>query len=580
MKNFCLSLQKHYRSILSYGFTVIFCLFCLFVLYSFITAPFTGDLQVFMAAANQVKYQSSGGLMAVFEAWELKGICNRVFMWLIYYIADLTGGYENKIAFTYVAKSVYALFAIAVSVMIVHLWPAEDLKQKRYGFFAIFLSVFATFTSVQMQAEMTCVLIALLCTACILHGKKRSLITAGILAATLVFYKSIFILFFAVIVLGALLYDGKVFHNKQRLWLPFGCMGTCQILFFLLVKLVYPQEFSDMRLAAELQRTLLSAGSSTTLQYISDHFITDMTMTAAAIPLLMAGFAAGILLLFIFGKRKEYGRIGLLLILWLIPIDLIVLSNLYFQYHYYMLMLPGLISIITLLKYEQIPLISIFIAALLAGAVTLANNILGIVNFSLILLVIVHIALLAVVVGLCTGDIRIRNIFHIFTLAVCLFFWLSYDCAISNKHNNLVDLQKQSVSVCSSNFPDDFGDAPVLFLDGGTAPFYADAPSYSRYFFNLPMQRWSVGKDWPIQQAEYEKMLAYQGKYIVFSSWFGIEKYPDLVQKLNEEYEPLSNGGLYFHSPDWNLLQTVPVPDAASIAADTSCAIYIRKEIP
>mgnify|MGYP006923267346 CR=1 FL=1 len=118
-----------------------------------------------------------------------------------------------------------------------------------------------------------------------------------------------------------------------------------------------------MRLAAELQRTLLSAGSSTTLQYISDHFITDMTMTAAAIPLLMAGFAAGILLLFIFGKRKEYGRIGLLLILWLIPIDLIVLSNLYFQYHYYMLMLPGLISIITLLKYEQIPLISIFIAA-------------------------------------------------------------------------------------------------------------------------------------------------------------------------------------------------------------------------
>ena len=104
-------------------------------------------------------------------------------------------GYENKIAFTYVAKSVYALFAIAVSVMIVRLWPAEDLKQKRYGFFAIFLSVFATFTSVQMQAEMTCVLIALLCTACILHGKKRSLITAGILAATLVFYKSIFILF-------------------------------------------------------------------------------------------------------------------------------------------------------------------------------------------------------------------------------------------------------------------------------------------------------------------------------------------------------------------------------------------------
>ena len=64
-------------------------------------------------------------------------------------------------------------------------------------------------------------------------------------------------------------------------------------------------------------------------------------------------------------------------------------------------------------------------------------------------------------------------------------------------------LLKISEDACEGLFPEDFGDEPVLFLDAGATPFYVDAPSYSRYFFNLPMQRWQPGLDWEIQKSEF-----------------------------------------------------------------------------
>lgn len=577
MKTVLNYVKANYRRLSVILFAAIFFLFCAFVLYSYITAPFTGDLQVFMAAANQVKYQEGGGILAIFEAWELKGIGNRFLMWLVYFIADLFVGYERKILFTHAAKIVYAIFAIATMGASAYLWPTKDTKHKIFAFFSMFLAVFATFTSVQMQAEMSCVIISLFCTACILHGKRWSLITGGIIAATLVFYKSIFILFFVVILLGSLIYDRESYSKKKNYWLAIGSMGISEVIFFALVFLIYPQEFADMQLSADLQSTLFTEGSNVKLPYISDTFINQLTMTSIAIPFLVAGAAAAILLIFAFLKKKDFGRIGLLIILWLIPIDLIVVSNMYFQYHYYMLMLPGLLSIITLLKHEDISLISILAAAVLGIAVVYANKVLEIVNLSLIMLVLLHILILAAAAGFALKSKIVKGLFHVLTLAVCMFFWFNYSSCISEKHDNLVNLQAQSVAICDSTFPEDFGDEPVLFLDGGCAPFYADAPSYSRYFFNLPMQRWSAGKDWPIQASEYEKLMAYDGKYIVYDPWFKIQKYPALLDKINNEYEPLPNSGLYFHSPEWDLLQILGVPDAAGTNADSTCVIYVRK---
>ena len=135
----------------------------------------------------------------------------------------------------------------------------------------------------------------------------------------------------------------------------------------------------------------------------------------------------------------------------------------------------------------------------------------------------------------------------------------------------------QSEEACKELFPEDFGDEPVLFLDGGTVPFYVDAPSYSRYFFCLPLQRWKEGADWELQKQKYERLMLYEGKYIVYSNWFGLAKYPDLLEKIETEYERIPDSGIWTFSPDWSFFKLDGQTDIETLRAGDDNYILIRK---
>ena len=169
----------------------LFLVGCLAV-FSFVKTPFTGDVKVFMAAANQVKYQDANWFMSILESWELKGIGNRFLMYIIYLFADCVVGFDNKILFQYVCKLIYAIFLVTVQLLSVFL--IRLTKKEKIALFSVqFFAFFTTGTLVHMQAEMTCVAICILSIACILHNKKWSFIAAGFLGSTLFFFKSIFI---------------------------------------------------------------------------------------------------------------------------------------------------------------------------------------------------------------------------------------------------------------------------------------------------------------------------------------------------------------------------------------------------
>ena len=168
-------------------FKILFLLFLFIVLYSFITTPYTGDIKVFMAAANQVKYQPHSGIVGIFEAWELKGIANRILMYFIYSITNKFVVYGDIVSFQIVSKIVYALLTILLLSISTILLPSA--KREKVAFFLIgFLAIFATFTAVQMQAEMSCIILCILIFACILHRTKYSLSAAGVLGSTLFFF--------------------------------------------------------------------------------------------------------------------------------------------------------------------------------------------------------------------------------------------------------------------------------------------------------------------------------------------------------------------------------------------------------
>ena len=53
--------------------------------------------------------------------------------------------------------------------------------------------------------------------------------------------------------------------------------------------------------------------------------------------------------------------------------------------------------------------------------------------------------------------------------------------------------------------------------------------------------------------------MQYTGKYIVYSDWFGIEKYPQLQQKLETEYERIDGKDLLLYTPSWDVFSLTDV---------------------
>ena len=556
---------------------------CAYVAYSFVRSPFTGDIQVFMAAANQVKYQPDAGLMGVFESWELKGIGNRILIYLVYRITGHFAEYGNIVKFEEISKCIYGIGVLAV--LVVSSLSVSSKNDNRIRFFLIsFLAVFGSFTAVHMQAEMSAVVLCILIFSLIMHDRTWSYILAGVLGSFLFFFKSIFFLLFFAVLAGAFITGEKVDGRAKKYLLTTAVMGVSELILIAVVKIVYPREFTDMGTAAEFQDTLFSRGSAVSLDHILNSFTNTLTHSMVAVPFILIGAVSGVLLMIRFVMSKQWHLLAAAIPLWLLPVDIIAASNMYFIYHYFLLVLSSVIVVYIFLNEVKIHWWTLGLSVVAALAVCALCTLLmkdnlqtGLVNYSTALLVIIHLFIIALT-AYCVPALRQYFGFAmVCVLSVSMFFWANYSSAISPKTRNLRALNEISEEIMTSAFPEDFGEEPVLFMDAGSVPFYVDAPSYSRYFYNLPMQRWKKGDSWEVQESEYEKLMAYDGKYIVYTSWFGLDKYPELEEKINKEYERLEEGGLYVHSPNWDVFKLVEKPDPDQITRKAGSCILIRK---
>ncbi|MBQ8605434.1 MAG: hypothetical protein IJ408_01745 [Clostridia bacterium] len=579
IKNIGAFCNKKAFKLISIGFA---CLIGLLAIYSFVKTPFTGDIKVFMAAANQVKYQEGDILHAIFEAWELKAIGSRLLMYIIYAISDMLVGFENKIAFEAVCKLVYALMLSGIFAGTAALLPFKT-KNKFLAFAVMFFAFFASGTAVQMQVEMTCIAICLLAAACLIKGKVWSVVLSGFLCSTLFFFKSVFILLYVSIILIYALYKRKA--DKKSLIISVLSTLGFSAFFFAGVYLIYPQEFADMAHASEYQATLLSEGASVSLQSILDRFFTNLVTGTVMAPVILFGIISTVFIIIKAIREKDTATWILLTALWAISIDIIVVSNTYFAYHYFLLVLPSLIAVLLYFKaFPETGVVSLAAAFISLCAVTLFNLLLGkdyeiaIFNVSTGLLVILHLIAAAVIVFTIAGSKKTHGIFTCVSLTVCFFLWANFLTALAPYYKNIRALDANSVVMSQKNIPSDIGDGQVLFLDAGSAPFYIDAPSYSRYFFNLPLQRWNEGDEWEWKDTEYEKLLAFDGKYVVIDySWFKIDKYPELKAKLESEYVSLPSEDLRFYSPNWRWYDRIELSDYKGEDYITGAHILVRK---
>ena len=138
-------------------------------------------------------------------------------------------------------------------------------------------------------------------------------------------------------------------------------MVFSQLLLIVMVKMVYPQEFKDMSAAAEYQSTLFSAGSAKSLVSVLDNFTNMFNQSVIAIPFLLVAALCFIIVLIKFVKTQQWIKVSAFILCWLIPLDIIIVSNTYFIYHYFLLVFPGIISVFAFLEYINTEINSLII---------------------------------------------------------------------------------------------------------------------------------------------------------------------------------------------------------------------------
>lgn len=551
--------------------------------YSFVTTPYTGDIQVFMAGVNQTKYQESTGIMALFEAWDMKGIINRLILYMVYRITLIFVNYGDVYHFMVVSKAIYGLLAVLVILASALVLPVEKADKYRFGYISYF-AIFTTFTASQLQAEMSVVILAILAYSLLMNDSYLKIVLGGAIGALFMFTKSVLTLVFLSVLCGVVL-TKKDIKVKESV-VAVSSFIISEIILFGFVFLVYPKDIMEMKNAAEYQTTLLSTGSNVPLLTIIGNLINGFIQSSVAIPFILLGVITSIYVLGIYIREKDYFKVAALILSWVFPLDMIVISNCYFIYHFFTLAFPSIISIYLYLKLKgkvdyQIYYISGIIAVLLfAVCYKLKDGLtqVSFINYSTVLIVILHLFIFSCLVYREKMNVIAVCFLELISLSTAIFFFANYSSFASPKTRNMIQMTKASAKIMDQSFPEDFGAEPVLLLDSGTVTFYNDAKSYSEYFYNLPLERWSEGKNWEVKDSEYEKFLNYSGKYVVYMSWFGLEKYPELQGKFENEYVRLEGSGYWVYSANWNVFQLDEAPAYENVINSDSSYILVRKD--
>lgn len=363
-----------------------------------------------------------------------------------------------------------------------------------------------------------------------------------------------------------------------------GSFVITELVLITFVKFYYPQEFKDMSAAADFQTTLLSKDYSVGFQSMINSLQNGFTQAVVGMPFLLVGVCITVAVGIWYIRKRDWKHLAVITMMWVLVLDMIIVSNRYFLYHYYLLTLPCFICTLLFLKHTKLALEIICISGIVALCTVavcweLKDGLqqTPLINYSTVLLVTHHLIFFVIAACLLQQCPAIKSISLFLCMTVCIFFYMNYSSFLAPKFWNERQLLKWSEETCADLFPDDFRDDPVLFLDAGAVPFYVDAPSYSRYFFNLPLQRWKEGDDWELQREEYEKLMQYDGKYIVYTGWFGLEKYPELQAKIAAEYEKIPNSGIYTYSPDWNFFRLSERSELSVIRGNDNAYILKRK---
>ncbi|MEG0978171.1 MAG: hypothetical protein RSE56_02905 [Bacilli bacterium] len=517
--NYFLSKVKEYNKIvILFGLLLIFS----YTFLSFVKSPYTGDIKVFMGVANQVQYKEGSLALRLFSSWDMKGIANRFLMYFIYSITNLVSKVYNtdKLLFEYISKMIYSLFIIIPCVISAFIVKKKN-KSGNYVFLclSLFFSIlfFTTGMPNHLQSEMSIVIILFLCLFLLYFNTLKTDLLVGFLISTLFFFKSICILMIIPLFCGCFLLMEN--FNKKRLKFIFLSFSISTVLVIVYIILIYPQEFIDMVEATKYQSTLLIKGSSYGIDYLYRTFLNNFFQSTLTTPINIVGLILTIYTTMELFIKKQYSKISYIVVMLFFTSLIIIISNNYFIYHYYLFAFTSIVMVLLLLRNFN-NYFEVCIGVIISIVIFLFNYILSneevssfsFINFSIYSLSIFFLFII-IIIGFLNYDKKKQfNSFFTIVLSFAFsFVFLNFNSYYSNysiRERKLEIIANNSVKNILNFYPEIESAKDTLFLDGGVAAFYINNRSYSKYTYNLPLQRYR-----DVSQGEWESNKSELKKY-------------------------------------------------------------------
>lgn len=447
----------------------------------YLIAPLHNDILVNFGASFQAEHLGSFPFN-VYQAWDLRGIGNKIIYYLIKEISGIFVSYNHVLAFGIISKLVYLSLYFGISFLCINSlkpWLSRysiNPNTLKIGLAAATLSAPTFF----MQAELSSIPIMLAMFALAFSDKKQLNYVSGTMLILLFSLKGVTVLYGAFVLLALL------FTYKEKPHLLFRAIvsgAIFSVLGLLLYIYVIPLELLDLKNA-----TLYQDSFSRNLH----HFIGRIAIRTPQyyiygmlhIPVLITGLWVAIQYLTKYVKQNEKPTLNTMFITLLIAIPYlyVFLQNKFFNYHY----TPFMIPCILLLAKTQQP--RLFLWTLIIGLITTNISILGFDHESL------HYQL--------------------------------------QRQNKIIQDGKAIRSVVSDA-------EPILYLYDGTLNYIVHNKSYLREFYPLPIQR--SQSYWRVKESQkYKDTVAlaqqFDGPYIVIKHlWFRPERH-DLEKKIQDEY--------------------------------------------
>jgi len=458
----------------------------------FMIHPLTNDMRIYQGVAKLTDY--FGPFPANIDlAYESKPIANRMLNYFLYKISSIfttfgTPEYEMLIKF------------ISILCVIIICYYFSTKFENKYIFLLSVLAFLTPTNTLTLIPDWWAPLIALFALTLFLTNKPSNHYLSGIMITIMFLLKGPTIIL--VIPIACALYLLK--DNDWLNCLKRGAISSSLFLIFILLCGYFKNIIPDMILSTYYVHQIYYDFQTALINLIQ-----NLIPVYFCIPIFIAGLIGAFILYIKLMKNKEIYKALMLIFMWIASLFYIFIQNEFYYHHYMILVIPSIISIITLSKIS--------------------------IKRSIIMILIIFIMLTSL--GFFINENNLKS--------------SSYGELSKHIINNLSDIRNQE---------------HILYLDLGAAPYYFQSNTSCKFIQSLPFQRntdiWNMTNT-PQYWENFKCIMDYKGKYIIMDEnlpWVQQQSFTGIwfeqntsdnklvMSKIQTEYKQVWNEG-------WNIYE-------------------------